>query len=154
MSNFTSRKMPCLLLLCLALTVLSGCQNANDSNAAKLTEVSYLDLNEGKPGTPVDLFPYLVPGKYTIVEFYSPYDEVSPSLNPKLVQLAQSRSDLAVRVININRPEVQQVDWQSPIMQNEQFNSMPYFRIYDPTRSLRAQGRPAREQIEQWVQAL
>ena len=60
-----------------------------------------------------------------------------------------------MRTVNVNRPEVQDgIDWQSPILDGAGIQKLPYFQIYDPARSLRAQARPAFEQVSQWVQSL
>jgi len=65
--------------------------------------------------------------------------------------LVQTRSDLAVRTVNINRPETQEVDWESPVIQELEIQTLPHLLIYDPAGRLRAQGRPAFEQVKQWV---
>lgn len=118
----------------------------------EMLSTSYLPLNDDKPGTPVDPVLYTVPGKFTIVEYFSPYDQECVNLEPLLMQLAQNRTDLAIRTINVNRPEVQSLDVESPIMQYMQIQKLPYFQIYDTRQTLRAQARPAYEQVMQWVQ--
>lgn len=139
--------------------MLTACANEQGSNLAvdKLTieqqqATNFLPLNPDSPGTPVEVANYLVPGKYTIVAYFSPRDEKSVEIEPKLIQLTQSRNDIALRTVNINRPEVTSVDWQSPIIVQDEIQTLPFFRIYDPGQSLRAQGRPAFEQINQWIQ--
>lgn len=123
-------------------------------SASQMQETAFLPLNADKPGTPVDVQRYLVPGKYTIVAYFSPYWENYISLGAQLSQLVQVRNDIAVRTVNVNRPGVQGIDWQSPIVQNEGITAMPYFQIFDPAQRLRAHGRPAYEQIMQWVKSL
>jgi hypothetical protein len=112
----------------------------------------FIALNEDMPGTQVDPRSYLARGKYTIVEYFSPFDDKSASLQQSLRQLVQVRSDLAVRTVNINRPEAQGVDWESPVVQELEIQTLPHLLIYDPAGRLRAQGRPAFEQVTQWVQ--
>jgi hypothetical protein len=148
-------------LFLFTLTLLSACsvRDADDLAVARLPisqmqATNFLPLNADKPGTSVDVQRYLVPGKYTIVGYFSPYDGPSMSLAPRLVQVSQVRSDIAVRTVNINRPGVQGIDWQSPIVQNAQIQTLPYFEIYDPARRLRAHGRPAYGQVIQWVREL
>src|SRR5262249_53774400 len=94
---------------------------------------------------------YMVRGKFTIVEYYSPYSQPSLTYIQLLKQLCQSRPDIAVRTVNINRPEVQDVDWQSPVVTNDGVGSVPYFCIFDQNGNLRAHARPAYEQIVQWT---
>ncbi|MFN8550713.1 MAG: hypothetical protein U0103_04430 [Candidatus Obscuribacterales bacterium] len=149
--------------LLFALTLLCACSSSRKSTddlaVAKMSRdqivaTSYLPLNADKPGTPVDAQLYLVPGKYTIVEYFSPYDQTCANLEPRLLRLTQTRNDMAVRTVNINRPEVRQVDWQSPIVQYAGVQSLPFIQIYDTRQCLRAKGRPAFEQVSQWVQYL
>ncbi len=144
-----------------AFMLLAGCSPKHDEvddlavskmPTDMMQATSYLPLNPDKPGTPVDVQRYLVPGKYTLVEFFSPYDGPSMSLEPQLMQLAQNNRNVSVRTVNINRPGVQGIDWQSPIVEAAQIQSLPYFVIYDPRQALRAKGRPAYEQVRQWVQ--
>jgi hypothetical protein len=146
-------------MLLLSLALIAGCSKAgggSDLAVAKipreqLQATNYLPLNEDKPGTPVDVRHYLVPGKYTIVFFFSRYDPTCQNLEPRLAQLSQDRHDLAVRTVNVNRPGAQAVDWESPVIREWQITTLPYVQIYDPSQSLRAQGRPAYTQVCQWV---
>jgi thiol-disulfide isomerase/thioredoxin len=147
-------------LLLLAVASLAACSNRGVGSdlavakipVAQLQATNYLPLNDDKPGTPLDVRNYLVPGKYTIVFFFSRYDPTCQNLEPQLAQLAQTQPNLAVRTVNINRPEVQAVDWQSPVVQQMEIRSLPYIQIYEPSLALRAQGRPAYTQVCQWVQ--
>lgn len=154
------RLSPLLLALCVVSSCVVSCSSPEpgyDLAVAKMDRnemltTNYLPLNADKPGTPVDPVLYTVPGKFTLVEYFSPYDQDCANLEPLLIQLAQNRTDIAVRTINVNRPEIQSVDYDSPIMQNMQIQKLPYFQIYDTRQSLRAQARPAYEQVIQWVQ--
>lgn len=140
---------------------LTGCSNdlqVEDLAVAKMPvsemqSTLYLPLNADKPGSFVNVQNYLVPGKYTLVQFFSPYDGVSPLIEQQLVQLSQSRQDLAIRTVNVNRPDVEGIDWQSPALQMARVTKLPFYMIYDPARNLRAQSRPAEEQVKQWLSA-
>ncbi|MBI5175432.1 MAG: hypothetical protein SFV17_00310 [Candidatus Obscuribacter sp.] len=150
-----------LLPLLATLVIVSGCSTlAGDDLAvtkmseSQIQETGFLPLNADKPGTPVEVKDYLVAGKYTVVVYFSPYDGAYGNLEPGLMQLAQVRQDIAVRTINVNRPGVQGIDMQSPIMINAQGQVLPYFQIYEPSRRLRAQARPAYEQVLQWLRDL
>ncbi len=150
-----------LLPIFSTLVVVSGCStNAGDDLAvtklsdSQIQATSFLPLNADKPGTPVDVKDFLVAGKYTVVVYFSPYDGAYGNLEPGLMQLAQVRQDIAVRTINVNRPGVQGIDLQGPIMINAQGQVLPYFQIYEPSRRLRAQARPAYEQVLQWLRDL
>jgi hypothetical protein len=157
--HYSFREAACVVALLLTFSFLTACstEHTDDLAVEKLPleqqqATNFLPLNPDKPGTPVDVQRYLVPNKYTIVAYLSPYDDTSVSIEPKLIQLTQARNDIALRTVNINRPEVQGIDWQSPIIQAAEIQTLPFFQIYDPAESLRAQGRPASEQINQWIQ--
>jgi len=147
-------------LITLGLTACSQDAPVDDVAVAsmplsEMQATSYLPLNPDKPGTPVTIQNYFVPGKYNVVVFFSPYDGLSQNLEPQLIQLTQVRNDIAVRTVNVNRPEATEgIDWQSPVLSESGIQKLPYFQIYDPSGSLRAQARPAYEQIMQWVQSL
>lgn len=147
-----------LVLLSVSVMALAGCSSREETRSLavdkipenELLSMGYLELNEDQPGECFNIGNYLVPGKYNVVFLYSPYDEQSMSIKQQLPLLAQARGDLAIRTVNVNRPDVHGVDWQSPIVQAEGLNSLPYIRIFDPSLSMRAHGRPAREQLMQW----
>jgi hypothetical protein len=151
------RFVPLTVFLLSAVLFLSSCSAPRERLAVEgmsqsdLIATPVLALNDDKPGTPVNVTDYLVPGKYTIVHYYSPYAAQCAEIQPGLAGLPQVRSDLAVRTVNVNRPGVQDIDWQSPIMQQEQIGQLPFIRIYDPRGQLRAQGRPAYTQVVQWL---
>ena len=146
------------------LMLLSACSNdpndvIDDLDVAKMPKeqvqaASFLPLNADKPGENLHVTRYLAKGKYNIVMYYSPYDGLSPSFEAKLKQLLQVRQDIAVRTININRPEIQGVDWESQLALDLQLKNLPYFVIYDPRLIMRAKGRTAFEQVNQFVQVL
>jgi hypothetical protein len=151
------RDAACLSLL--LVTLITGCSALRGDDFAvdkvskeQLQATPYVVLNADKPGMQIDPRQYLVPGRYTIVVYYSPYDQTSANLQPRLAQLVQVRQDLAVRMVNVNRAEAQGVDWQSPVVLNEGIQELPYIQIYEPNMRLRAHGRPAYEQVVQWVQ--
>lgn len=148
-----------LLLSTSIILVACSVEKPDDIAVAKMPKekmqaTNFLPLNPDNPGAQLHVERYLVPGKYTIVAFFSPYDAPSMGLARKVYQLSQTRSDIAVRTVNINRPGVQGVDWQSPIVQYDQIRTLPYFVIYDPAQGLRAKGRPAYEGVMQWLREL
>lgn len=159
-----SRKRPSCYLTASALAALiplmflvACAENPADQLAVarlspeEIQSTEFLPLNDDLPGFPVDAERYLIPGKFNIVFFYSPYDAESIRLSSGLARLPQIRENIAVRTVNINREGIEQVDWQSPLVQECRINSLPYVRIYEPRLNLRAQGRPALEQLKQWI---
>ncbi len=153
-----------LSLSLFALMLLSACSNdprdeVDDLAVAKIPKdqmqsTNYLPLNEDKPGTPPRVQRYLVPGKYNIVMYYSPYDGPSMAYAPRMMQLPQVNQSIAVRTVNINRPEIQGIDWESPIAVDMQLQTLPYFVIFDPRQNMRAKGRAAFEQVNQFMREL
>lgn len=126
--------------------ILTGCSNDLQVEDLAVAEIpvsemqatNYLPLNSDKPGSFVNVQNYLVPGKYTLVQFFSPYDGFSPLIEQQLVQLSQSRQDLAIRAVNVNRPDIQGIDWQSPALQMARVTKLPFYMIYHHARNLRA----------------
>ena len=120
-------------------------------SSAEIQATPYLALNRDHPGTPVDVHKYLVPGKYTIVAYFSPKVADCAYFGQRLYKMVQHKPNIAVRTVNIDRPEAPGVDWQSPIAHQYEITFVPYFQIYDPSEILRAHGRPALEQVSQWI---
>lgn len=144
--------------------MLTACSNdprdqVDDLAVAKMPidqiqSTGFLPLNEDKPGTECHVERYLVPGKYNVVMYYSPYDAPSMSYAQRLMQLPQVNRNVAVRTMNINRPEIQAVDWESQIALDLELRSLPFFVIYGPRQELRAKGRPAFEQVNQFIREM
>lgn len=103
-------------------------------------------------GEKVDVTNYLVPGKTTIVDFFSEYCPPCRAIAPKLEKLHKTRDDIAVVKVDINRPGVKGIDWQSPVAQQYQLHSIPHFQIYSPDGKLKAEGDAAYDQVSSWVE--
>jgi thioredoxin 1 len=110
-----------------------------------------VDANRETPGQTFEVESLVVRGKTTLIDLYSPYCPPCVRLAPIIEELAAKRSDLAVRKVNINRPEVNGIDWRSPLAQQYQIRSVPYFMIFDPQGQLVAQGRDAFPELERWL---
>ena len=102
-------------------------------------------------GEKVDVTNYLVPGKITIVDFYSEYCPDCRLVAPKLEKLHRSRGDIAVVEVDINRPGVKRIDWHSPVAEQYQLHSIPHFQIYGPEGRLQDEGEAAQRQVDLWV---
>jgi thiol-disulfide isomerase/thioredoxin len=109
------------------------------------------EANPGRGGETLDLNSLAVPGRVTMVEFYSPYCPPCLSLAPLLEQLSARRSDLAIKKVNINRPEVKGIDWKSPLVRQYSIRSVPYFVIFDPKGKVAVHGKAATRQLEDWL---
>ena len=106
-------------------------------------------ISQGKEVTLAD---YLVPGKTTVFDFYSEYCPPCRAIAPKLVKLHQNRDDIAVVKVDINRPGVKGIDWESPVAQQYQLHSIPHFKIYGPDGKLQADGDAAYGKVSQLVE--
>jgi len=109
------------------------------------------DANRGNPGQPLDVKSLLVKGKTTLIDFHSPFCPPCVQLAPIIAQLAAKRPDLAIKKVNINRPEVKGIDWHSPLAQQYQIRQVPYFMIFSPQGKLVAQGRDAVGTVQDWL---
>lgn len=103
-------------------------------------------------GETIKLEDYLVTGKTTVIDFYSHYCPPCMALAPLLVKLHQSRSDLAVVEVDINRPGVSGIDWASPVAGQYKLESIPSLLIYGPDGTVIASGDKAREMVIDWIQ--
>jgi len=109
--------------------------------------------NTGREGQPIDLKSLPVKGKTTVVDIFSPYCPPCERLAPLLEQLARKRPELAIKKVNIQRPEVQgKIDWQSPLAKQLGLRSIPHFMIFDQKGKLAAQGKEAMQQVLGWLQ--
>ena len=106
-------------------------------------------------GDTVDLKDYLVPGKTIIFDFYSDFCPPCRALKPSLEKLHATRSDLALVVVDINRPGVRGIDWKSPVARQYQLNSIPHLAIFGPDGRLIALDQDndpaARSLVIRWI---
>ncbi|MEA3400156.1 MAG: thioredoxin family protein [Armatimonadota bacterium] len=102
-------------------------------------------------GKEVSLEDHVVAGKITIFDFYSDYCPPCRVISPKLEELAARRDDIAVVKVDINRPGVSGIDWQSPVARKYSLHSIPHFVIYDADGRVMAEGRRAYQQVNEWL---
>jgi thiol-disulfide isomerase/thioredoxin len=106
-------------------------------------------------GQQVNIADYIVKGKTTIFDFYSEFCPPCTRISPLLEKLAEQRQqDIAVVKVDINRPGVQGIDWDSPVARQYGLNSIPHFKIFGPDGRLQAEGQPAYQQVIQLVTPL
>jgi len=109
------------------------------------------EANSGNPGQTLEVRSLLAQGKTTLIDFYSPFCPPCVQLAPIMARLAAKRPDLAIKKVNINRPEVKEIDWRSPLAQQYQIRQVPYFMVFSPQGQLVAQGREAAETVGRWL---
>ena len=110
-------------------------------------------------GQIITLADHLVPGKTTIVDFTSKYCGPCQVYNEPLAKLHAQRADLAVVKVDINRPDLKKIDWQSPVAQQFNLRSIPHFKVYGPDGQLIAEDNPgvaspARALVHQFIEKL
>lgn len=92
-----------------------------------------LHISQGKE---VALADYLVPGKTVVFDFTSPYCGPCRAYSQPLDDLHAKRGDIVVVKVDINRPEVRGIDWQSPVARQYDLHSIPHFKVYGPDGKL------------------
>lgn len=118
-------------------------------------------------GREVDLKDFLVPGKITVFDFTSEYCPPCRGYAEPLLKLHQSRADIAVVKVDINRPGYHMIDWDSPVAKQYGIHAIPYFKIFGPDGKVIAEdkitfgadGQPVRDSsarrlVDQWLAAL
>jgi thiol-disulfide isomerase/thioredoxin len=109
-------------------------------------------------GQEVKLEEFLVPGKVTLFIFTSEYCPPCRAYAEPLLLLHEQRTNVAVVKVDINRSEVHQIDWQSPVAKEFDLHSIPHFRIFGPDGKMIADdnddSRAARAMVDQWIASL
>jgi thiol-disulfide isomerase/thioredoxin len=98
-------------------------------------------------GQEVDIKQYLVPGKTVVFDFTSDFCPPCRAINPYLDKLHANRADVVVVKVDINRPDVRGIDWQSPVAKQYNMRSIPYFQVYGPDGEMIAEGQQARQMV-------
>jgi len=98
----------------------------------------------------IALADHLVAGKTTVFDFYSDFCPPCVAMTPKLEKLHQSRADVVVVKVDINRPGVKGIDWKSPVAQQYKLRSIPHLKVFGPTGKLVAEGDDARAMVGRW----
>ena len=143
-----------LLLGTFLLAVLAGCNRSNEV-AATPGVVAGHPATKAPPqriahGQVVNIRDYLVPGKTVIFDFTSEYCPPCRAIAPKLHKLHASRADIVVVEVDLNRPGVQGIDWESPVAQQYGMNSIPHFKVFGPDGKQTAEGNEARKLVTGW----
>jgi len=98
-------------------------------------------------GEAVDIERHLVKGKTVVFDFYSDYCPPCRNVAPRLEKLDAKRDDLVVIRVDINRPGVQGIDWNSTVARQYGLRSIPHFVIYSPDGKKAAEGQEASAQV-------
>jgi thiol-disulfide isomerase/thioredoxin len=99
-----------------------------------------LDIQVISRGEPVDLRDHLVPGKYTLFDYYADWCPPCRELAPRLEELVRRQPNLALRKIDI-------VDWTRPVADQQGVHDLPYLRLYGPDGRLIQEGDAAYAEV-------
>lgn len=94
-------------------------------------------------GQELDIKEFLVPGKTTVIDLFSPHCGWCVKYLPKLAGLAQSRPDLAVVELNLDRPGAKRIDTGSPLGKQYHVVGVPHLKVFGPDGQLLAEGAAA-----------
>jgi thiol-disulfide isomerase/thioredoxin len=103
-------------------------------------------------GEVVKLTDYVVTGKTTVFDFFSEYCPPCRAIGPRLQKLHETHPDLAVVMVDINRPDTKGIDWQSPVAREFALESIPHFQVYGPDGRLKADGDGAYDMVMGWLE--
>ncbi|HUJ44392.1 MAG TPA: thioredoxin family protein [Opitutaceae bacterium] len=134
-----------LAVLLLAAFVAAPAAAGADNTHAKGPKPMHISQ-----GREVNLADYVVPGKTTVFDFYSEYCPPCRAIAPHLEKLHLKRDDVAVVKVDINRPGVKGIDWQSPVARQYNLESIPHFKVFGPDGKLKAEGDEARAMVTSW----
>ncbi len=134
-------------MLMLGLTVLTA--------GSPLARAGDTHANETRPrqiaqGREVNLAHYLVSGKTTVFDFYSRHCPDCEAIAPQVEKLHAARDDLAVVMVDIDRPGAKRIDWQSPVARQYHLQEIPCFKVYGPDGRLEAEGDKAYALVTGW----
>jgi len=126
----------CLVLVCALAALVAGPAAgwAADPHAKGATPARIA------MGEKIELADYLVPGKTTVFDFFSDHCPDCRALAPQIEKLHATRADVAVVLVDIDRPGAKRIDWKSPVSEQYQLHSIPYFKIFGPDGKLQIEG--------------
>ena len=123
-------------------------RSANPETSARTTSTSSSNLppkppsdSLNTPGEDFDFSSYLKNGRVSIVYFYADWCPSCREISPVMARINSSDPNTQVLFLNIG-------EWNTPIADRYDVRYVPYFRVYDESGSLIADGRSATS----WVQ--
>ena len=140
-----------IAILAALAAFLSLCRGDQPVATAKIAEwaassrggrADYQELSHGKT---IDIDSLACPGKITVVDFSSDYCAPCVQLAMFLIKTSKAYPQrYAIRRVNINRPGVAGIDWQSPVSTQYRLDSLPMIVVYDDKVKV-AEGSAARK---------
>ena len=143
------------VLLVAACSGGSGADQASAGAAGEAQEAS----SATKPirisqGAEVDIREYAVAGEFTVFDFMSDYCPPCQRIAPWMDRLHNEREGVTVVKVDINRPGVRGIDWQSPVAAQYRLSSIPHFKVVDADGKLVAEGDQAWQMLVAWLEQL
>jgi thiol-disulfide isomerase/thioredoxin len=92
-------------------------------------------------GEEIQVEDYLVPEKYTVVDFYADWCTTCRKVTPVLEGFARRDTRVALRKVNV-------VSWDSPVARQYGLTALPYLLLFGPQGNLLAQGEGVLEALE------
>ncbi len=71
-------------------------------------------------------------------------------LAPMLAAMAAKRPKTQVVKLNIDRPNAQGIDFDSPLAKQYNLSGIPHLMVFDENGQLKAQGREALNMVLEW----
>ena len=98
-------------------------------------------------GQEINLAGLAFPGKVTIVDFFSQGCGPCVQIRPLVHAAVERNPGLALRVVDINRPGTQGIDWGSPVARQNGLSSIPFFVVFDGKGEEIARGSTATNMV-------
>lgn len=105
------------------------------------------EVSEITHGNEVELEPYLSDEKHTIVMFHSPFCPPCRKFRPILEALAEKSDKYVLRKVDVNRPGVFGIDYESPVSRQHGVPFLPFVAVTNEHKELYAEGQPALQQL-------
>jgi len=109
--------------------------------ARMLSEVGY--------GERITIADHAAKDKPTLFYFGSPFCPPCMEHLPLIERMAVGQTDYGVVFVNVNRPDVQGIDWESPVCKQFGLESLPTLKFYNPDGNVLAEGDAAIEKINE-----
>jgi thiol-disulfide isomerase/thioredoxin len=137
------------LFACIAMAAIASGPAANAAAATKPAKPAHIARGQN-----VKLTDHLVPGKTVVFDFYSDFCGPCVQIAPALEKLHQTKPDVVVVKVDINRPGIKGIDWDSPVVRQYNVRAVPHFKVYGPDGKLKAEDSPTSDRARQMVLAM
>jgi len=102
-------------------------------------------------GKEVDVNKFIKKDMINIIDFYSPFCPPCMEMAPMLKKLSESRNDIFLLKVNINRKDVHGIDWKSPVAAQYDLKSIPHLWFVKKDGTI-LKGEDARVEVEKLIE--